>query len=74
MSTDVLRVPYEIRRAYNPWFSRISTRRLERWYQVAKKSGLFKDPRVMMLLRATIQQREGQCTFTYFGVERRACM
>jgi len=55
--TDVLQVPYEIRMENNRMFQYASTRQLHAWSKVAKKSGLFRDPRCMMLLRATLQAR-----------------
>lgn len=45
-------VNYQIRMAPlgNNWFSRQSLERLEQWYKVHKKSGLFRDPRCSQLL------------------------
>ncbi len=55
--TQLFMVPYEIRIKLNPLFQRASTRRLEAWHKVAKKSGLFRDPRCMILLRSHLQER-----------------
>jgi len=54
--TYALTVPYKIRREMN-WMFRVSTARLELWQKVAKRSGLFRDPRCMLMLRATIEER-----------------
>ncbi len=56
LKTDVLRVPYNIRIENNPMFRARDPDCLKAWHKVAKKSGLFRDPRCMMLLRAFIQE------------------
>jgi len=56
--TDVLAVPYEIRMSMQSLFHFANTRRVERWHKVAKKSGLFRDPRCMLFLRLKLEARK----------------
>jgi len=53
--TDVLNVRFKVRIDNNWLFRGKSRSRLEAWSRVAKRSGLFRDPRCMQLLRAYTQ-------------------
>jgi len=59
MKTDILRASYAARTSpMGQMIRRLGTRRLERWVRVAKRSGLFNDPNMMIVLRATLQERQ----------------